>query len=92
MFDPSAIAISAYLALKYYAFTTSGACEGISIRTLAGRVKVSESTMKRGIAELVSKRVVKVIHRSKSSHSGERIPLPNLYEIVDIKPAEDGEI
>jgi hypothetical protein len=85
-FTPTWKAILAYVALKYYASTTSGACQNVSIRTLAARGGVSEDTMRRGVGELVRKGAVTVRKRSQKSSAGERIPQPNLYTLVNLKP------
>ena len=89
-YEPSFRAILAYVALRYYASNEAAACEGISIKTLAARAATSGDTLKRGMAELVKKGVVKVLKRSRKSATGDRIPLPNLYELADLQP-EVGE-
>jgi hypothetical protein len=86
-YEPTYRAILTYTALSYYAENRSGSCEGITLKTLAARVAISESTMMRGMAELVRKEVVTVHRRSrKNPKTGELIPLPNLYELTDLQP------
>jgi hypothetical protein len=91
-YNPSFRAILAYTALRYYASNEAGACEGISIKTLAGRAATSDDTFKRGLAELVKKGIVKSVKRSRKSPAGDRIPLPNLYELADLQPDGGGPI
>lgn len=79
----------AYLALKYYAKGTSNACEGISAALMARLMNVAEDTMKRGLRELVERGIVKKTARSKKSLAGERIPMPNLYTILNVDLDED---
>jgi biotin operon repressor len=80
---PSWRATVAYAALKFYAFPMS--CEKASMPQLAQLMNVSEDTIRRGIQELQKKGAVKVHSRSKrSAANGKRIPLPNLYEIVNL--------
>lgn len=83
-FQLSTRATLAYLALAYYRNTKSGACENMTVRTMAARVGIGESTMIRGLAELQKKGVIRIRHRSKKSAAGNRIPLASLYELVDI--------
>ena len=83
-YQPSLKAIATYLALKYHASTLTGTCEFISIRTMAKTVDISETTFKLGLKELVKLGTVRVRQRSRKSGRGERIPLPNLYEIVNL--------
>ena len=87
-FNPSWKATVTFAALKYYASVDSGACQNISIKTLARMVKVSEDTIKRGLAELGKKGVVRIRKRSRKSAQGERIPLPNLYELLSLEAIE----
>ncbi len=84
-FNPTWKATQAYVALKYYASLNSQDCENISIKTLARIVNVSEDTIKRGLAELEKKGVVKIYKRSRKSPQGGRIPLPSLYEIQNLQ-------
>lgn len=87
-FEPSWRASLTYTALKYYASVDAGTCENISIRLMAKTVNISEDTMKRGLAELVKKGAVKVYRRSKKTAKGQRVPLPNLYELISLDPGE----
>jgi hypothetical protein len=87
-FKPSWRAIVAYVGLVYYTNNKTRACERIPIRTIAEIASVSEDTIKRGIAELVKKGVIKVRHRSRKGPNG-RIPMPNLYEIQHIESITD---
>jgi predicted HTH transcriptional regulator len=89
-YSPTWKATQAFVALKYYASNEAAACQNISIRTLAKIVNVSEDTIKRGLAELEKKGIVKIRKRSTRSSKGERIPLPNLYELVNLEGI-DGE-
>jgi hypothetical protein len=82
-------ALNAYIALKYYANRQSNACEGISQITMGKLVNVSEDTMKRGLRELIRKGLVKKTARSKRSSKGERIPMPNLYTILNLAIEDD---
>lgn len=84
-FNPTWKATLTFAALKYYASADSGACQNISIKTLARVVNVSEDTIKRGLAELAKKGVVKIRKRSRKSATGERVPLPNLYELLNLE-------
>lgn len=84
-YQPSYKAILTFVALKYYASNEAAACEGMSIKTLAARVAISESTLIRGMAELTRKGVVRALKRSRKSKDRARIPLPNLYELADLQ-------
>lgn len=88
-FKPSWKAILAMNALKYYSNNQSGACENISLRTLAAIVNVSQDTLRRGLDELEASGAVAVKKRSRRSAKGDRIPLPNLYEIQPIFSVDD---
>ena len=90
--DPTYRAILAYIALIYYTNNKAGSCEGTPIKILAKRAKISESTIKRGLAELKRKGVVVIHKRSRKGPSGERIPLPNLYELANLQLHTEGEI
>lgn len=76
----------AFTALEYYANTTAGSCEGVTMKTMAKRVGTSKQTFLRGVEELEQKGVVKVRTRSRKSLKGGRIPLANLYELADLQP------
>lgn len=82
--DPYAIA--AYCALLYYTISQRRQCEHISIRTLARIAAMSERKMQLALASLEKKGAIRVRHRSQKSGSGKRIPLPNLYEILNLDP------
>lgn len=84
--QPSALAIAAYCALLYYASSSKGSCERISILTLTRIARISETSMKKALAELKTKGAIKIRHRSTKTLAGKRIPLANLYEILDINP------
>jgi DNA-binding MarR family transcriptional regulator len=84
-FTPTFRAILAYLAMKYYGSNEKGTCEKISYATMAKRMNTSKNTIIRGVEELEKKGVVLVHKRSKKSPKGERVPLPNLYELVDLQ-------
>ena len=84
-FNPTWKATLAYMALEYYASLNSQDCENVSIKTLARIMNVSEDTIKRGLAELEKKGVVKIYKRSRKSPQGGRIPLPSLYEIQNLQ-------
>lgn len=88
-YRPSWRAILAMNALKFYSSGQSGSCENISIRTLAAIADTSVDTIRRGIEELEEKKLLKTRSRSRKSAKGERIPLPNLYELQSISDAED---
>jgi hypothetical protein len=88
-FKPSLRATGAYVALRYYARNDKGTCEGMSNRTLAELMNVSEDTIKRGLAELCAKKAVRKVKRSSRSTEGNRIPLPNLYVLLHIEDDED---
>lgn len=89
-FQPSWKASMAYVALKYYTHTQTQSCEKIPHRSMAAMVGISDATLKRGIKELVTLGIVTVKRRSRKSPSGDRIPLPNLYEIVNLDVSQDG--
>lgn len=84
-FKPSLKAIAVYIAIKYYAHNTRGTAEYTSIPTMAATVDLSEKTFKRGVSELVKMGAIRVRKRSRKSPNGERIPLPNLYEIMNLE-------
>lgn len=87
--EVSVYGLAAYIALKYYAQNSSAACERMSVRTLANLVRISETTMKAALAELEKKGAIRVHQRSSKSPKGKRIPLPNLYELVNLMPTAD---
>lgn len=87
-FNPTWKATITYTALRYYSSSESAACQNISIKTLARIVNVSEDTIKRGLAELEKKGAVRIRKRSRKSAQGERIPLPNLYELMNLEAIE----
>lgn len=78
----------AYVALAYYANNRSGACESITVQTMAEVVGVSPQTFRRGVAELEKKGIVKIRQRSRKGPVG-RVPMPNLYEIQNIDLVTD---
>jgi hypothetical protein len=83
-YNPSWRAILAYNALAYYTNGESGSCEKFSLKTLASLVNTSKWTILRGLEELEEKGAVRRTRRSKKSESGGRIPLPTLYELIDL--------
>ena len=85
-YNPSWKAVLAYTTLLYYSNTTSGSCENVTMKTMAQRVGVGWQTFLRGLEALKRKGIVKVPHRSKESLKGGRVPLANLYELVDLQP------
>jgi hypothetical protein len=87
-FKPSQTAICAYLSLKYFSFNRTGTTEFTSIPTMAALVDLSESSFKRALGELVKKGAVRVRHRTRKTSSGQKMSLPNLYEIVDLQPPQ----
>lgn len=87
---PTSKEICVYVALKNYTLNRKGTCEYVSIRTMADLVDLSESSFKRGMAGLVKKGAVKIRHRSRKSSRGERIPLPSMYEIVNLEAGQGG--
>ena len=87
-FKPTWKATITYTALKYYAISNSRACENISIKTLARLTSVSEDTIKRGLTELEKKQVIRIKKRSRKAPSGDRVPLPNLYELLNLEAIE----
>lgn len=91
-FQPTPRATMAYLAVKYFTNTKTQSCESIPHKIMAERVGISETTLKLGIKELVRKGAMKVKRRSKKSPAGDRIPLPNLYEIVNLDTSESQEL
>lgn len=76
----------AYMALKYYANNQAGTCERIPIRTMAKLISISETSLKAALGSLEKKGVIRIKHRSTKSLAGRKIPLPNLYEILELKP------
>lgn len=86
-YTPSWRAILAYNALAYYVNGESGSCENFSLKTLAKLVDVSKDTIIKGLAELEQKNVITRRRRSRKGPSGEKVPLPNLYELVDLNAA-----
>lgn len=89
-FKPSWKATMAYVALKYYTHGPTKSCEHRSHKVMADTVGISEATLKRGIRELVKAGAVTMKRRSRKSPSGDRIPLPNLYEIVNLDLSATG--
>ena len=87
-YAPSWRAILAFNALAYYANNQAASCEGVTMKTMAARVGIGWQTFLRGVQELERKGVVKVRHRSKKSAKGGKIPLPNLYELIDMQPGD----
>lgn len=85
---PSQKGFLVYLALRFYASNKRQACEFVPIRTMAQRVQLSESSFKRGVEELEALGAVRVRRRSRRSPQGQKIPLPNLYELAHL----DGNI
>ena len=85
-YEPSWKAILTYTALVYYTSNTTQSCEGITMKTMAARVGIGWQTFLRGLEELKRKGVVVVRHRSRKSATGGRIPLANLYELIDLQP------
>lgn len=83
-FKPSTRATMAYLAVKYYTHGQSQSCESIPHKVMAEMVGISETTLKLGIKELVKMGAMTMKRRSRKSPTGERIPMPNLYEIVNL--------
>lgn len=90
-FRPSLKQLGAYVALKYHAHNLSGTCEFVALHTMARTAGMSESTFRRALGDLVKLGVVRVRQRSRKSGSGERIPLPNLYELINLDVATAGE-
>lgn len=84
-FKPSQTAICAYLSLKYFASNRTGTTEFTSVPTMAALVDLSDRTFQRALAELVKKGAVRVKKRTRRTPSGQRMSLPNLYEIVDLQ-------
>jgi hypothetical protein len=80
---PSQYALAAYLAIKFYA--NDGKSDRMPIPKLAQIVGVSVDSFRRGVAELVKKKALKVRHRRKKTAKGTVMNLPNIYEIVDLK-------
>jgi hypothetical protein len=89
---PSHLAVCAYNSLVYFSSNRTSTTEMISIPTMAALVGVSESSFKRALAELVKKRAVRVRHRGRKTPNGQKISLPNLYEILDLTPGQDDSI
>lgn len=84
-FRPSNMAVTAYMALKYFAFNRTGTTEFTSIPTMATLVGLSESTFKRAIKELAKKGAIRIRPRKRKLANGNKMSLPNLYEIVDLE-------
>jgi predicted ArsR family transcriptional regulator len=81
-YRPSVNALAVYVALKLrhkYA----------SIPAMAALMDISEGSFKKGTAELVKKGVVRVRHRTRKTAGGNRRPLANAYEIVDLDLSEE---
>lgn len=83
-FKLSSRAILAYTTLAYYRYNGTGTVEKLTAKTLGNLVGMGESTMKRALGELVEKGVVEMRRRTKKSRKGNRIPLPNLYVLIDL--------
>jgi hypothetical protein len=91
-FKPSLLAIGAYTAIKYFASNKTGTSEYTSIPTMAALVDLSNNSFKKGVNELVKKGTLRVRHRTRKTPGGNRLALPNLYEILDLDDiAESGE-
>lgn len=88
-YKPSWRALLAYYAIAYYSHNGSRSTENMTMRSLARVAAVSESTMLRGIEELKKKGALSVRHRHKKSSSGKRIPVANLYHLVNLDEAGD---
>lgn len=84
-FKPTQKAIGVYLAIKYFASNKTGTSEYIGIPAMAALVDLSEKSFKRGLAELVKKGAVRVRHRTRKTPNGNRLALPNLYEILNLE-------
>ena len=89
-YEPTWKAVLTYTALKYYADSATQSCEGVTMKTMAKRVGIGWQSFLRGLQELERKELVKIRHRSKKSERKGRIPLPNLYELVDL-PQESND-
>lgn len=85
-------AILAYVALAYYRHNLSSSVERMTMRTLAARIGIGESTMMRGLDELRRKGVVKIRHRSQKSANGKKIPLANFYDLVELDSSRGGPL
>lgn len=91
-FNPTFKATLTYLAMVYYSSNEAGTCENISLSTMAKRLNTSKTTIHRGIEELERKGALIVHKRSKKSLKGDRVPLPSLYELVDLQEGPDEPI
>jgi len=82
---PTPHELAIYVALKYYA-NNAGTCERIAVRTLAKLAAISETSAKAALKELERKGAIRIKHRSTKSTAKKKIPLPNLYEILNLNP------
>lgn len=76
-FRPSANAIVVYVALKLHD-------RNPSIPTMAKMAGISVSSFQRGTAELVKKGLLQVHQRTRETPGGNRRPVTNVYEIMDL--------
>lgn len=83
--DPSLIVLGTYISLKFYANVDAAECQNISVATLARRVNISKDSIERGLTQLEKMGLIKIIHRYRKGPNGKNVPLPNRYEILEIK-------
>jgi hypothetical protein len=88
--NPSQIAFMTYASLKYFA-SPSGKIEFTSVPTMAEWVGISVSSFQRGVRELVKKGAVKIHRRRRKTPAGQKLSLPNLYELVKLSPNDPDE-
>lgn len=78
-------AIITYTALAYFADSSTGTLKHVGLKQLAAVVGVSDDTISRGLAELESKKVIRVRARYSKKKNGKPIKLPNEYTMLDLK-------
>lgn len=83
---PSQKGILTYNSLAYYAH---GERCSVEIKRLGEIVGLSESSTKRGLAELVKIGAVRVKKKSRRTTGGNRMILPNEYTLVDVPEKTD---
>lgn len=82
VYKPNWKAILAYNALAY---ASNGAqCRDVALKDLGELVNLSESSMRRGLKELVTLEAVVMKLRFRKTESGGRSALPNEYILVDL--------
>jgi hypothetical protein len=85
-------ALGAYTAIKFFASNASGKSEHVSVPTMAALVDLSVDGFRRGVNELVKKKLLRVRRHSKRTSGGKKLNLPNVYEILNLHQPEAEKI